>query len=153
MDEYDKALVFALKKWIADEINEIYDNKVSAVGLSFDGDGSIGYDTETRAAAGGRADIMKWKSPAFAYVNSDEAVDGSVEIYSRFKGLEGDALMHGYHTCAAEAVRQLIADGIIKERFGRNIPVVIYADGAGGEYTRKYTLLANEVPEEYLTEV
>lgn len=149
MDEYDKALVFALKKWISDEINEIYDNKVYAVGLTFDSDGAVGYNTKDYADKNGSMwDISGWKHPEFARVNSDAAVDGSVEIWSSFKGLSGEDMRTGYFECAAAAVRELIADGIIRERFDKNIPVVIFADGAGGELTRRYTLLANEVPEE-----
>ncbi len=149
MDEYDKALIFALKKWISDEINEIYDNRVYAVGLSFDGDGSIGYNTKDHADSNGSVwDIGGWKHPSFAYVNSDAAVDGSVEIWSSFKGISGDAVKTGYFECAAAAVKELIADGILRERFEKNIPVILFADGAGGELTRRYTLLANEVPEE-----
>ena len=35
-DEYDKALIFSLKKWIADEINEMCDNGICSLAFSLD---------------------------------------------------------------------------------------------------------------------
>ncbi|MBQ7990934.1 MAG: hypothetical protein IJ080_05990 [Oscillospiraceae bacterium] len=127
MDEYDKALIFALKKWIADEINEIYDNKVYALVLGLDEDGYIGYNTEKHLKDSGsdRFDIIAWKHPRFACINDDEAVDGSYEIWSRFKG--GGDLRDTYFACARAAADELVEDGIIKERFSENIPI-LFAD-------------------------
>ena len=62
-DEYDKALIFSLKKWIADEINEMCDNGICSLAMSLDGgDGYIGYNTDCDGflrsieAAGGKLD-------------------------------------------------------------------------------------------------
>lgn len=125
-DEYDKALIFSLKKWIADEINEMCDNGICALIFSLEGlRGCIGYNTEKQIAEYGRG-LENWKNFKFASVNDDPAVDGSVEMWYDFKGFEDmeygkERFATGYYKCALNAYLQLVSDGIIKERFGRNI--------------------------------
>ena len=125
-DEYDKALIFSLKKWIADEINEMCDNGICAVIFSLDGlSGYIGYNTEKQLAEYGGG-LENWKNFRFASVNDDPAVEGSVEMWYGFKGFEDmqygrELCVTRYYQCAINAYMQLVSDGVIRERFGRNI--------------------------------
>lgn len=124
-DEYDKALIFSLKKWIADEINEMCDNGICAVIFSLEGlCGYIGYNTEKQIREHGDG-IDKWKNFRFASVNDDPAVEGSVEMWYGFKGFEknndNSVYKTRYYQCAVNAFLQLVSDGVIRERFGRNI--------------------------------
>lgn len=125
-DEYDKALIFSLKKWIADEINEMCDNGICALIFSLEGlRGYIGYNTEKQLAEFGSG-LDNWKSFRFAAVNDDPAVDGTVEMWYGFKGFEDmeygrELCATRYYQCALNAYMQLVSDGVIKERFGRNI--------------------------------
>ena len=130
-DEYDKALVFALKKWIADEINEIYDNKVCALTFSvspaeYGWRGAIGYDTAN--AGGGAEDLSLWKKPDFASIDDDENVDGSLEIWIKFKGWDfsDSRITPAYLSLAQAAVQSLMKDGIFAERFGADMPAIHY---------------------------
>ena len=163
-DEYDKALIFALKKWIADEINNIYDNGVYAVCLTMEKgekwQAGIGYSTEAFAKAGGsKWNICGWKCPDFSNADNDGAVDGMIDMWLDFKGfgkVNEDDVKDGYFRCAAQAVKELTADFIIKERFNRNIPFLLVSDreemsvihnspGAGGKALRTaaFTMTAN----------
>lgn len=122
-DEYDKALIFSLKKWIADEINEMCDNGICSLAFSLDGgDGYIGYNTEKQLKEKGNS-LDDWKKFRFACVNDNSAVDGSVEMWCDFKGY-GDmdcTAVTKYYQCVMNAYLSLVDDGIIKERFGKNI--------------------------------
>lgn len=147
-DEYDKALVFALKKWIADEINNIYDNGVYSVCLTMKNEGGwkagIGYNTEANAKASGvRWDTSAWKCPEFSEADNDDAVYGMIGMWLDFKGFADDAaVMDSYFGCAACAVRELTDTYIFKERFNKNIPVILMYDGMG-EMTAAYSAAAN----------
>lgn len=122
-DEYDKALIFSLKKWIADEINEMCDNGICALAFSLGGrNGYIGYNTEKQLKEKGSG-VDNWKKFRFACVNDDPAVDGSVEMWCDFKGyanMDCTAVTR-YYQCVMNAYLSLVDDGIIKERFGKNI--------------------------------
>lgn len=125
-DEYDKALIFSLKKWIADEINEMCDNGICALIFSLEGlQGYIGYNTEKQLEEYGSG-LDGWKNFKFASVNDDPAVEGSVEMWYDFKGFDNmqykeTVYKTKYYQCAVNAFLQLVMDGVIKERFGRNI--------------------------------
>lgn len=125
-DEYDKALIFSLKKWIADEINEMCDNGICALIFSLEGlCGYIGYNTEKQLAEYGRG-LDDWKNFKFASVNDDPAAQDSVEMWHDFKGFEDmpygkERFATRYYGCAVNAFLQLVSDGVIRERFGRNI--------------------------------
>ncbi len=136
MDEYDKALVFALKKWIADEINEIYDNNVYAVGVGMEptatgADAYICYNTEAhlKETGAGRLDAGKFKAPRFAVVDDDDAVFGSVDIWLRFKGFDKEDICGTVKDmlldCVEQTFSELRADGIIKERFSKDIDTFV----------------------------
>ena len=56
-------------------------------------------------------------------MNDNSAVDGSVEMWCDFKGY-GDmdcTAVTKYYQCVMNAYLSLVDDGIIKERFGKNI--------------------------------
>lgn len=136
MDEFDKALVFAMKKWVADEINEIYDNKVCAVGVGLEktavgADAYICYNTEAQISATGAApdDTASFKAPHFAVVDDDDAVYGSVDIWLDLKGYEKGTLdekvCENFYECMEQTFSELCSDGIIKERFGKDIDLLV----------------------------
>ncbi|MBP0954764.1 MAG: hypothetical protein J6M90_03865 [Oscillospiraceae bacterium] len=130
-DEYDKALVFALKKWIADEINEIYDNKVCALCFTiapaeYGWCGAIGYDTAN--AGNGAEELSLWKKSFLASIDDDENVDGSLEIWIKFKGWDfsDSRITPAYLSLVQAAVQSLMKDGIFAERFGSDMPAIHY---------------------------
>lgn len=143
MSDYDGALVFALKKWIADEINSMTDSGIYALCITLEGRKAvIGYNTES-FAAGGRWDIGSWKCPAFSDLDSDPAVEGALDMWADFMRFDSEEkLRTGFFECAAEAVRQSVKEYIMDDRFYRNIPVVLLYDGMG-ERTAEYTSAAN----------
>lgn len=111
-DEYDKALIFALKKWISDEIFSITQSGVESCTVRLCGsDLFFGYTAKELREGG--------------HLDGNDNVSGSVDIWLRFKGLSSDdpkaADMIG--SCVNGAASELEADGVIKEKFGRNIPV------------------------------
>lgn len=127
-DEYDRALIFSLKKWIADEINEMCDNGICSLSFSFENESLsayIGYNTEKQRKEKGDG-TGEWKRYRFASVNDDDAVDGSVEIWFDFKGYErpDEMSVTKFYRCVMNAYLSLVDDGIIKERFGKNIEAV-----------------------------
>ena len=134
MDEYDKALVFAMKKWIADEINDIYDNNIYAVSVTQETDENgtrvyIGYNTEDHLKTTGseRYDCTQFKKPRFAQVDDDPNVFGSIDIWFSFKGYElaspDEDAINGMYDCFCTAFEELGSDGIIKERFNKNMQI------------------------------
>ena len=139
MDEYDKALVFAMKKWISDEINDIYDNNIYAVSVTHETDENgtkvyIGYNTEDhlKATGGERYDHTQFKKPRFAEVDDNSNVFGSIDIWFSFKGYEptspGEDAISDMYGCFCTAFEELNADGIIKERFNKNMQICV-SDG------------------------
>ncbi|MBR4223643.1 MAG: hypothetical protein IKR73_02425 [Oscillospiraceae bacterium] len=130
MDLYDEALIFALKKWIADEINEMYDNKICGLVIGLDDDGYIGYTTETHMKSSGAdmSDISAWKCPRSAAIDDDDAVYGALEMWQKLKQIQDADMRSGFFTCAREAAAQLRTDGIIRERFGSDIRILFKED-------------------------
>ncbi|MBQ5330889.1 MAG: hypothetical protein J6F31_06525 [Oscillospiraceae bacterium] len=136
MDRYDEAFVFALKKWMADEINEMYGNGIYALCSGYENTSKgasayIGFNTEKHLSESGadRGDIKAFQNAAFAYVDDDEAVDGSVQIWVSFKELDpaAEETRDKCNACLRTAFEELCSDGIIKERFGKDIDMFISA--------------------------
>lgn len=120
-DEYDKALVFALKKWISDEIFSITESGVSKAAVCWqkeDGKALVSFEytvnDSSEPCSGGLLD-------------GNNAVTGSVDIWLDFKGYDvskdEEAAADNFGMCVLEAAARLESDGIIKERFGRSVPI------------------------------
>lgn len=116
-DEYDKALVFALKKWISDEIYSITDSGVNKASVCVKDGFCVYFAYGTEGSSGLKQGGL---------LDDNAAVSGSTDIWLGFKGYAPDdeAAKDNFAACVNEAARQLEADGIIKERFGRSVPIV-----------------------------
>lgn len=149
-DEYDNALVFALKKWISDEINNIPENGVYAVGISLKKDGAaFAYNTEEHLKNGGKKwTLSDWKEQSFGSPDKDENVYGAVDMWLSFKGFsectDNENAGSGFMKCAVLAVRELKKEGIFTERFNRDIPVLMFCGSEDKAENAVYTAAAND---------
>lgn len=163
-DEYDNALVFALKKWISDEINSIPENGVYAVGICW----QIGFDEKDKAGVDisfayntkdhleshggeGKYNHCAWKEEYSNNVNKEDSVRSAVDMWLKFKHLDPnaddfdeDASARSFFECAVLAVRELKKDGIFTERFNRDISVLMFYGLEEPVENAVYTASAND---------
>lgn len=167
-DQYDDALIFALKKWISDMIYSIPENGVYACAVCFQmgldenerwgADASFAYNTEEYLAAHkvenseAKWNHCAWKEDYFANADDSEAVSGCVKMWLNFKGFDTDdeefdeeEAVYCFFGCAVNAVRQLKKDGIFLERFGRDIPVLMLWGLEYPEENALFTAAANDI--------
>ena len=133
--EYDLIVVDSVKRWIGGELDNIHEPKVYAMLLTYgtgrDDRGAefpeirLGFNSEKSLADSGRDkfDTEGFMEKSMSVMDDFGAVDMWLELkgYGRNDG-ERIAEMLG------EAVKQLHEDGILKDRFMRDIPVIIAGD-------------------------
>ena len=167
-DEYDEALIFALKKWISDMIYSIPENGVYAAAICFQmgldrkdrwqAEASFAYNTEEFLAAHkdknpeAKWNHCAWKEDHFADADDCESVSGCVKMWLDFKDLDSESedfdeeeVVYSFFGCAVNAVRQLKKDGIFLERFGRDIPVLMLWGLECPEENCLFTAAANDI--------
>ena len=162
-NEHDKSLIFALKKWLIDELNRITYMKVNAIGICFQAgtdeknragaDVSFCYNTEDNPQneiSGARWNFCNWKAHYFENIDDDDAVYGSMDMWAQFRNISfenmpQDALAAEFFPCAINAVKALKADGTIAERFGKDIPVLMIDSLELTADSAVYTALANDL--------
>ncbi|MCI7767688.1 MAG: DUF4303 domain-containing protein [Oscillospiraceae bacterium] len=167
-DEYDDALAFALKKWIADMINSIPENGVYAAAVCFQmsldekdrwqADASFAYNTEDYLAAHrdgnpeAKWNHCAWKEDYFANADDSEAVRGCVKMWLQFKDFDvedeefdEEEVVYSFFGCAVKAVRELKRDGIFLERFGKDIPVLMLWGLEYPEENALFSAAANDI--------
>ncbi|MGN0666975.1 MAG: hypothetical protein ACI4KF_10675 [Huintestinicola sp.] len=135
--EYDLIVVDSVKRWIGGELDNIHEPKVYAMLLTYgtgrDDRGAefpeirLGFNSEKSLAESG-AD--KFDTEGFMEKNMSVMDDfGAVDMWLELKGYsrdDGERIVE----MLGEAVRQLHEDNVIKERFMRDIPVIIAGDAS-----------------------
>ncbi|MGN0642608.1 MAG: hypothetical protein ACI4JJ_05625 [Huintestinicola sp.] len=134
--EYDLIAVKAVKRWLSAEIDNITERGVYAVTVTYDigrdDNGaefprlSMGYNSESGLERSGaeRFDTSSFMEKSMSVMDDFGALDMWLEL----KGFDMRNSAEQVLAMAGEAVREMHEEGIIKDRFFREVPVIMCGD-------------------------